>query len=510
MQKGGVPMKEKNSNIEPADLQQLIKPERRVYFIGIGGISMGGLAELSFHAGMTVGGSDPHQPNRIERLRYLGVHIDSEQSPEAIRSFDPDLTVYSSAVPADNPQRLWSQNNNVPTVERSLFLGALTRGYRRVINVAGTNGKTTTTAMLALMLMEARQDPTVHLGAELAQFEQSTVHIGHQQDLLVSEACEYRDSFLDFFSTTGIILNIDIDHTDYFSGIDEIIDSFARFGANVPEDGHLVVPADDDYIDDCLARMKKLRAEEDSGSINIHTFGIRDDVVISGSGKALPKDPDSSYPDFFAVNLEWKNGLPRFDTYYRGSYYARIEMALPGRHNVLDALAALLAAELNGGGANTSARVLSRFTGAEGRFSMKGTYRGAKVIADYAHNPSKTAATLEAARTMPHENIVVVYQPLTFSRVKMMWDEYLEALDGRHHIIFVEIYSDREKDDLGMSSRMLADAINNGGGSAEFAPDFEHVAAALNRVVKPGDLILFLGPDEVRSYASRLVSRSDN
>lgn len=494
----------------PVSIQPLISPDRRVYFIGIGGISMGGLAELAFHAGMTVGGSDPHQPLRLERLRYIGVRIDREQSRSSIQEFGPDLTVYSSAVPADNPQRLWSEEMNIPTIERSVFLGALSRGYRRVINVAGTNGKTTTTAMLSLMLMEARQDPTVHLGAELAQFDHSTVRIGQQQDLLVSEACEYRDSFLEFHSTTGIILNIDLDHTDYFEGIEAIISSFARFAANIPENGNLIVPADADYIDECLIQARSLRTEEETGDMRVYTFGIREDIVPAEAGGIIPDSTDSRFPDLFAANLEWENGFPSFDTYYKGHYYARIEMVLPGRHNVLDALAALLAAELNGGGPRTSARVLSRFTGAEGRFSMKGTYNGARVIADYAHNPSKTAATLEAARTMPHGHIWVVYQPLTFIRVKQMWDEYLQVLQGQDHIIFVEIYSDREHDDLGISSRLLSDAINEQGGSAEFAPDFDHVAAALNRLAKPGDLILFLGPDEVRSYASRLVSRSSN
>ena len=506
--KGGVHMNDLNSHKDPARVQDYLKPGQRIYFIEIGGISMGGLAELSFHAHMTVGGSDPQQPARLDRLRYLGIHIDREQSAAAIAAFAPDLTVFSSAVPVNNPQRQWSEEQGIPTVERSVFLGALTRAYEQVVNVAGTNGKTTTTAMLALMLMEAKQDPTVHLGAELAQFDQSTVHIGSQDELLVSEACEYRDSFLDFHSTTGIILNIDLDHTDYFAGIEAIISSFARFVAKIPEHGHLIVPADGPHITACLHEAQALRKQETSGPIHIHTFGIRDDVSPTLQG-AIPDYKDSSFPDFFATNLVWTKGLPSFDTYYRGEYYARIEMALPGEHNILDALAAMLAAELNGGHADASARVLSRFTGAEGRFSMKGNYRGAQVIADYAHSPSKTKATLEAARAMPHENIWVVYQPLTYSRVKEMWNEYLDALSGPNHIIFIEIYTDREQDTQGMSSRLLVDALNERGTSAEFADDFEAVVDSLYRKVQPGDLILFLGPEEVRSYAPRLVSRSD-
>lgn len=481
-----------NSSFQSADSRQRLTPGQRVYFIGIGGISMGGLAELATHVGLIVGGSDMHRPARLQRLESLGIQVDPEQSAERIAAFAPDIAVFSSAVPTTNPQRQWATSNGVVTLERAAFLGWLNQTYERVINIAGTNGKTTTTAMCALMLMNAEQDPAVHLGAELRQFDMSTVHVGRDHSLMVSEACEYRDSFLQFYSTTGVILNIDLDHTDYFKDIDAIITSFARFGANLPEGGYLIVPAVDPHIERCLERMYEMREKEGSGPIQVLSFGIVDDEA-------------QAQPDLYAKDLTWKEGLPHFTVYYQGQRYCEITMALPGRHNVLDALAAMLASELNGGNAEASQRTLEDFTGAEGRFNVKGSYHGATVIADYAHNPSKTRATMEAAHTLPHKQIHVVYQPLTYGRVKLMWDDYVTVLDTVDRIIFVPIYSDREQENFGMSSELLVDAYQAKGKDAIYAADFDAVVEALDATVEAGDLILFLGPEEVRDFADELL-----
>ncbi len=473
-----------------------LPPNAKIHFVGIGGISMCGLAEITHDQGYTVTGSDMHQSEHTDHLLSLGVELVIGQKTENINRFDPDLVVYTAAVPLTNSEIVRSKELGIPTVERGLFLGWLTREFERVINIAGTHGKTTTTAMLAMILLETKQNPTIHLGAKLKAFGESTVHIGDSGKLLVSEACEYHNSFLSSISTTATVLNIDADHLDYFGTLENIIKTFAEFSTQVPESGHLVIPKDGDYIDQMLDHLKELNAKNGRGLPPLVTFG---EYLVGADGQ---------YPDLAFKDLTYIDGLPDFDVYWKGEYFCHIHLNVPGEHNIQNALAAIACSMLNGADKDSIERALKNFIGADGRFSIRGEYKGAKVVVDYAHHPKAVEKTLEAATTIPHNNTWVIFQPLTFNRTKLLFDEFVEALLKSTNLMLVEIYSDREQDDLGMSSKLLVEEILARGGQAEFCKTYEEVRDKLEAVVNTGDLILFLGPEDVRSYGARLIKES--
>ncbi len=477
------------------------KPGLRVFLVGIGGSSMAGLAEISQSLALIVAGSDRHANLRTRRLTAQGVQVYDHHDGAWVDAFRPDLLVHSAAVHPDNPEWARARELGIPVVDRAVFLGWINRLYPRVINIAGTHGKTTTTAMCAAILVQAGVDPTVHLGADLAAFG-SSVRLGKPGGVMVSEACEYMRSFLQFYSTTAAVLNIDFDHVDSYRDLDEVIAAFVSFARLTPPDGNLVVPAFDPGVQTLLARLAdEERPEVVKGGTTtpaqprLVSFGMPEDRLL---GKP---------PTVVCENLHYLNGLPRFDVYISGEFYATIALGIPGEHNVKNALAAIACAWLNGGTPAAAAQALADYTGTEGRFDFRGKYRGATVISDYAHHPAAARATLAAAATIPHQHIWVVFQPLTFSRTRVLFDDFVAALLPCEYVLFAEIYSDRETETSGMSSRLLAEAINARGGHAEFAADFPAIRARLDQRVAPGDLILVLGPEDIREFANWLVAR---
>ncbi len=471
-----------------------IPADAKLWFVGIGGISMCGLAEITLEQGYHVSGSDMHASEHTRHLESLGVEVTIGQMAENIDRLMPDLVIYSAAVPLSNSELQRAQELGITAVERGLFLGWLTREFDKVINVAGTHGKTTTTAMIASILLDAKLDPTVHLGAKLLDFGDSTVHIGESGKLLVSEACEYHNSFLSSKSTTATVLNIDADHLDYFGTIDRVIDTFADFSTQVQADGWLILPKDGAHIALMLENLRKRNSANGRGLPPLVFFGEKKPGLDG-------LEPDISYSD-----LSYIDGLPDFDVYWRGEYLTHIHLNIPGAHNILNALAAIACALLNGGDANVISQSLGKFRGADGRFTIKGQYKGAQVVVDYAHHPTAVEATLAAANTVPHKNTWVVFQPLTYNRTKILFDEFVQALLPSPNLYLVEIYSDREQDTLGMSSRLLVDALQAAGTEACFCDGFEEVKAILDKNVEEGDLILFLGPEDVRNYADKLMA----
>lgn len=483
-----------------------------LYFVGIGGISMCGLAEIAIRMGYRVAGSDRQRSEHTEHLAALGARIFIGHEKSHIDETRPLLIIHTAAVHADNPERLRAAELGIPVAERAVFLGWITDRFERVINVAGTHGKTTTTAMCALMLMRAGTDPTIHLGAQLRAFNNSTVRMGEAGKLLVSEACEYTNSYHQFASTTAIILNIDLDHMDFFRDLDDLIQSFAVFTDKIRDPGHLILPHHGAHMLRLIETIRARRRRAARPLPEIITFGAADPEAAEADRLAADR---IAYPDAAALwpqrptvafaRLVYHSGRPAFDVRADGQIPIHIELAVPGRHNVENALAAIAAARLNGASPEACQAVLAHFTGAEGRYTVKGTFNGATVVSDYAHHPAATRATLDAAAHMPHRHIWVVYQPLTFSRVQLFFEQYVDALLPCEHTIFYEIYSDRESDDLGMSSRLIADAVNRRGGSASFAPTYEAILAELRDLAGPGDIVLFLGPEPVRALADRLI-----
>ena len=316
--------------------QRLNLPEAggTIYFIGICGISMSGLAEMSQALGFRVVGSDKYLNARYKHLKTLGIDVYEGHSADSIDKCQPDLVVYTLAIPADNPERMRAVELGIPCVERAAFLGLLNRMFQRVINISGTNGKTTTTAMTALMLIASGQDPTVHLGAELKQFK-TTVHMGEPGKLLVSEACEFGRGFLHYHSTTATVLNIDHDHVNCFPSLDDVIDAFSAFAQTLEPGAKLILPMFDPNIPVMLQRVLAARRPISGDSADLN--GSADDAIpsidrlmVHGSGS-----------DVYLSQSEYVDGKPHFDLCRQGDVLCSVALRLPGRYNVENAMAAI-------------------------------------------------------------------------------------------------------------------------------------------------------------------------
>jgi UDP-N-acetylmuramate--alanine ligase len=471
-----------------------LREKTRIFFVGIGGISMSGLAELALSAGHEVAGSDRVSTQRTDYLVHLGIQIFAGHRTEWIDSWKPDLVVHTAAVHDDNPELIRARALQIRTIDRATFLGWMNRCYSQVINIAGTHGKTTTTAMCSLLLMAAGVDPTVHLGAELIQFR-STVRVGEPGKIMVSEACEYMNSFLKFYSTTAAILNIDYDHVDFFDDMDAVINTFAEFADHLPADGILVIPSFDPQVSTMIEQLKNRRLLAKLPMPKLVYFGSDTDLV------------EGQKPEFYHRNLTFDKGFPHFEVWHNDQLYCTLQLSIPGRHNVDNSLAAIACAHYNGGTPEAALATLPAFQGAEGRFTYTGDYHGAQVIADYAHHPAAARATLAAASHMPHAHTWVVFQPLTYSRTRVLLDDFARALKDCELVILAEIFSDREVNPGDISSSMLAERINSLGGNAFFEDSFAAIQARLDQLVNPGDLILVLGPEDIRGFADHLTGR---
>jgi len=469
-----------------------IKKGARIYFIGIGGISMNGLARLAKHAGFVVGGSDNHPSERTAILEEQGIKIYNSQIAANIDDFKPDYLVKTAAILPHNEEVKRATELDLQIFDRAEFLGAFTRTYKNVINVSGTHGKTTTTSMISLMLLDEGLDPTVHLGADLDIFD-GTIRTG-SHDLLVSEACEFNRSFLNFSSTTAVITNIDHDHVDCYPTIEDVIDVFARFMRLVDDNGYVVVSGHDKNIAKALKEAEAYFAEAGRRLPQIVTCAT-DNGICEVTGKPA---------DFVAENITFNNGLPEFDIVVKGENSIRVQLRIPGSHNIANALNAAATAYLNGASFEAIRNALNSFGGADGRYTVKGKYKDCDVVVDYAHHPTAARATIEAASNMPHNDILVVFQPLTFNRTKMLFEDYVTSLLPCKKVLFAEIFSDRENTTLGMSSRLISDEINKRGGDAEFYEDREELKKRIDELIKPGDIILILGPEDIRSLGDEL------
>lgn len=469
-----------------------IEQGARIYFIGIGGISMNGLARLAKHAGFVVGGSDNHPSERTAILEEQGIKIYNSQVAANIDDFKPDYLVKTAAILPHNEEVKRATELSLQIFDRAEFLGAFTRTYNNVINVSGTHGKTTTTSMISLMMIEAGLDPTVHLGADLDIFD-GTVRAGSEK-LLVSEACEFKRSFLNFSSTTAVITNIDHDHVDCYPTIEDVIDVFARFIRLVNDEGYVVVSGHDKNIAKSLEEAKAFFAEAGRSFPQVVACATDDELCETTGRKA----------DFRAENIVFNNGLPEFDIVLNGAEKVKVSLNIPGSHNIANALNAAAAAYLNGASPEAIKKALDNFGGADGRYTVKGKYRGCDVVVDYAHHPTAARATIEAASNMPHNDILVVFQPLTFNRTKLLFEDYVTSLLPCRKVLFAEIFSDRETDTLGISSKDISDEINKRGGDAEFFEDKEELKKRIDELIKPEDIILILGPEDIRKLGDEL------
>ena len=446
-----------------------------IHFIGIGGISMSGLAEILLTEGITVSGSDMHRSPLTETLEQKGITVSYRQTPANLTD-DIDLIVHTAAIGAGNPELSAAVEKGIPCLTRAQLLGQMMRNYKMPVAVSGTHGKTTTTSMIAEILLKADTDPTLSIGGILRSIG-GNIRIG-KSDYFVTEACEYTNSFLEFFPKIGIILNIEEDHLDFFHGIDEIRDSFHRFAALLPEDGTLIVNG---TIDGLETVIKKLPCR-------IITFG--DDPSFDYSFDHLTFDDAA---------------CPAFTLHTRGGQTRTVTLSVPGEHNVYNALAALALSDLLGLPTDTVLDALRDFHGTDRRFEYKGQIGGVTVIDDYAHHPTEITATLQAAQNYPHNTLWCVFQPHTYSRTKAFLPEFAQALALADRVVLADIYAAREKDTLGVSSRMLQDEIRRLGKECAYFPSFDEIENFLLENCSGGDLLITMGAGDVVKIGENLL-----
>ncbi len=453
------------------DIDTLLKEVKRIHFIGIGGSGMCPLAEILHSEGYQLSGSDNNPGDTLERIKALGIPVYMGQRAENIG--DAEMVVYTAALLPDNPELVAAKQSGVPTFERAELFGAISRLYKTCIGVCGTHGKTTTTSMLTQMLLEAELDPSAVIGGKLPKIG-ANGRVG-KSDLFVCEACEFKDTFLSLSPSVAVILNIDEDHMDYFKTLDNLIHSFHRF-AEMASDA-VIYNGDD---------ANTLKALEGVGEKTKITFGF------------------SEHNDWHPQNITTVRGaFYAFDAVFRGKTLGHITLAVPGKHNVLNALAALAAAEHAGADFDAARRGLEAFGGAGRRFENLGTYRGITFVDDYAHHPAELRVTIEAAMQMDFRRVWAVFQPFTYSRTYMLMDDFAEVLRIPDKCVLTEIMGSREVNTYGVRTEQLAAKIP---GSVWFKT-FDEVADYVLQNAEDGDLVLTLGCGDIYKAAKIMVRR---
>lgn len=444
------------------DFENYMSPGRKGHLVGIGGVSMSSLAEVLFDMGLIITGSDTQESENVRNLRNLGIEVRLGHSAENITD-DVEFVVRTAAVHDDNPEIIAAHEKMIPVFERTQAWGSISKDYDNALCISGTHGKTTTTSMCTHILMAAEKDPTVMLGGTLP-----LLNAGHRigrGNTIIMEACEYYNSFLSFYPTVAVILNIEADHLDFFKDLDDVKSSFSRFASRVPEDGYVVANCDDENTMDALKNIRR----------KVITFGMSENA------------------DVYAKNITYKGTATSFDVYYRGRLFTDVILHVPGVHNVKNALAATAAAICLGIRPYAVKYGLAGFNGAGRRFEYKGKYNGADIYDDYAHHPGELKALLDTLETLNFKRTILVFQPHTYSRTAALFDDFVEQLKRPDVLLLAEIFAAREKNTIGISSADLAEKIPN----STFYPDFDALENTLKAIARPGDVIFTVGAGNV-------------
>lgn len=459
-----------NTNIEN------LKKYKHIHMIGIGGISMSGIAEILRNFGIFVTGSDATRSKITDRLSSHGIFVSIGHETNLVKK--ADLVVYSAAIKQDDPELVEARNNNITTVERADFVGYLTRIYKDTIGIAGTHGKTTTTSMVSLCFLEAGLDPTIQVGAILKEINGNN-RVGNS-DYFILESCEYVESFLKFSPKSTIVLNIDNDHLDYFKNLDNIKNAFTKYVALLPYDGLLVTNADDP---NCLA----LRSSTEARSV---TFGIENDKA-----------------NFIARNIVFDDkGFPKFDVYHNNTYFSEIKLSVPGRHNVLNSLACIALCFEYGINKYDIKSALLKFTGANRRFELVGSYQNIDIYDDYAHHPSEILATYNSLKNKKYRQSWIIFQPHTYSRTLNLLDDFAKVLTNFDNIIVTDIYAARETNTYNISSKDLVDKIHSLGKTALYISSFDDIVKFIRERACPNDIVLTVGAGTVTEIGRKILN----
>ena len=451
---------------------------RRVHMIGIGGSSMSGLAEMLLREGYTVSGSDNANSHAVERLRDMGITVHVGHAAKNVHG--ADIIIYSAAIQPDNAERAEGVKLGIPEMERSTLLGQLMQGHKNALCVSGVHGKTTTSSMLAQILLDCNMDPTVHIGGRLDALGGGS-RIG-SKDFFVAESCEFHGSFLEMAPTLAIVLNIDADHLDYYRDIDHIESAFGEFLSLLPKDGCALGWGEDERI---MRLFGQLHCRH-------YSFGL------------------TEKNDYFPANLSYNDtGCPRYDMIFQGEKIAHVELSVAGEFNVLNSLAAFAAAHISGAECAEIAAALKNFKGVHRRFEFTGLIDGVKMYHDYGHNPTEMKAALNVAKLQRPNRLWAVMQPHTYSRVKSLFEDYLTCTAVADFTLVTDIFAAREKDPGDIHASMVVEGMQKNGINATLTPTFDDTEKYLRAHWQEGDLVLTMGCGNINLLNEQMQLHGD-
>ena len=450
------------------NIREYLQPGKRAHLVGIGGVSMASLAEVLHADGVKVTGSDQKESATVVHLRSLGIPVVIGHLPESVEG--ADCVVRTAAVHDENPEIAAALAAGIPVFERAEAWGAIMRDYKNALCISGTHGKTTTTSMCTHIFMAAKKDPTVMIGGTLPLLEAGH-RVGHG-DTIILESCEYCNSFLSFYPTVAVILNVEADHLDFFTDLADVEHSFREFADRVPENGLIVANCEDENT------MVTLKGE----TRPVMTFGV-------------------DKGDVHAANLSMDHGFGSFDVIYKGEKYAHLDLSVPGLHNVKNAIAAAAAAIALGLPGKAMEDGMRDFRLPGRRFEYKGMYNGAELCDDYAHHPGELASLFDTAAALGHKRVICAFQPHTYSRTHELFDDFVEVLKRPDVAILAEIFAAREDTEIGISSADLAAQIPG----SIYCPTLADVTEKLRGIAQPGDLLLTVGAGDIYLAGEALV-----
>lgn len=455
------------------NIDEVLGKIKRIHFIGIGGSGMCPLVEILHSKGYEISGSDNNESDTLNRVRSLGIPVFLGQRAQNIEG--SQMIVYTAAILPDNPELCAAKESGIPTFERKELLGAITRMFDNCICVCGTHGKTTVTAMLTQIFLQSGADPTSVIGGKLPLTGTNGI-AGSSQNMLC-EACEFVDTFLSLSPDVSVILNIDEDHLDYFKTLDNLIASFTKFASMTRKE--IIINADD---------ANTLRAVESIKDKRFITFGL-------GKGN-----------DFRAENIVLEHEFASFDIIKYGENVGRISLGIPGKHNIFNALAAIAAADNAGIPMDKIIACAEQFRGAGRRFEILKKINGITIADDYAHHPRELEVTLNAAMGMGFKRVWAVFQPFTYSRTKILFDDFVRVLKIPDRVVMTEIMGSRERNTYGVYTSQLAEKIP---GSVWFNT-FDEVADYVVKNAEEGDLVITLGCGDIYKAAKLMIKKYES
>ena len=446
---------------------------KKIHMIGIGGISMSGIAMIlkSFNASVT--GYDATKTPLTENLEKNGINVTYETNLKNVK--DADIIIYTAAIHEDNEELRYARKENKCIYERSTALGLLMKEYENVLCISGTHGKSTTTGMVSTIFMKAGLNPTIMIGAMLPIIN-SNNHIGSKK-YFIAESCEYVDSFLEFYPTSEIVLDIDDDHLDYFKNIEGIISSFKKFTSKLNNNGNLIINNDDENTVLMAKDEKKI------------TYGINNNS------------------NYMAKNISYnENGHASYDLFIDGSYIDKINLSVSGIHNVYNSLAAIAMCKLYDISLENIKDGLNAYTGVGRRFELIGKYNDALVYDDYAHHPSEIKTTLDSVKKVSHNKDFAIFQSHTYSRTIEHLNEFADVLSKFDNIIIAPIYPAREQNIWGVKEEMLVDLIKEKNPNVIYLDSFDKIKDYIKSTIKPNDLVITIGAGPINEVAKEIVN----